>query len=81
MFLPLPHLHFEQSAAVGLEVAVVDLAHGVHVLVPDFFRYRPFVGQQELVEEPAVEWRKGKYVRYGQSHTHSHNIIHVTSFN
>lgn len=74
MFLPLPHLHFEQSAAVGLEVAVVDLAHGVHILVPDFFCYRPLVGQQELVEEPAGEKRKGM-----DNHTLTqHNTLHIT---
>lgn len=65
----LPHLHFEQSAAVGLEVAVVDLAHGVHILVPDFFRYHPFIGQQELVEEPTGEQRKGENIRYCTSNT------------
>lgn len=47
-------LDFQQPAAVRLEVAVVNLAHGVHVFVPDLLGHGALVGQQELVEEPAV---------------------------
>lgn len=52
---PLTHLHFEQPAAVRLEVTVVNLAHGVHVLVSDLLGDRSLIGQKELVEEPAVK--------------------------
>lgn len=51
----LTHLHFEQPAAVRLEVTVVNLAHGVHVLVSDLLGDRSLIGQKELVEEPAVK--------------------------
>lgn len=45
-------LHFEQPAAVRLKVTVVNLAHGVHVLVSDLLRHSPLIGQEELVEKP-----------------------------
>ena len=44
-------LHFEQPAAVRLEVAVVNLAHGVDVLVSDLLGDRPLIGQKELIEK------------------------------
>ena len=47
-------LHFEEPPAVGLEVAVVDLTHGVHILISYLLGNRPLIGQQELVEESRV---------------------------
>lgn len=49
------HLELHQAVGVGLEVAKVDLAHGVHVLVPDLLGDDPLVAQQELVEKPATK--------------------------
>lgn len=50
--LPSAHLDLEEATAVGLEVAVIDLAHGVHILVSDLLSNRPLISQQELIEEP-----------------------------
>lgn len=51
-------LHFEQPAAVRLEVTVVNLAHRVHVLVSDLLCNCSLVGQKELVEEPTARPNK-----------------------
>lgn len=53
-------LHFEQPAAVRLEVTVVNLAHCVHVLVSDLLRDRSLVGQKELIEKSEQEETKGR---------------------
>lgn len=55
--LRITDLHFEQPAAVRLEVTVVNLAHSVHVLVPDLLGNSALIGQQELVEK-STEHRK-----------------------
>lgn len=55
--LRITDLHFEQPAAVRLKVTVVNLAHSVHVLVPDLLGNGALIGQQELVEKSA-EHRK-----------------------
>lgn len=55
--LRITDLHFEQPAAVRLKVTVVNLAHSVHVLVPDLLGNGALVGQQELVEK-STEHRK-----------------------
>lgn len=49
------NLHFQQPAAVGLEVTVVNLTHGVHVLVPDLFSNCSLIGQKELIEKPMAQ--------------------------
>ena len=47
------YLQLHESTEVALEVGVVDLAHGVHVLVPHFLGYVAFIGHQKLVEDSA----------------------------
>lgn len=39
------YLDLEEATAVGLEVTVVDLTHGVHILVSDLLGNCPLIGQ------------------------------------
>lgn len=48
------NLNFQKSAAVGFKVTVVNLAHRVHILVPDLLGYSSLVGQKELIEESTM---------------------------
>ena len=47
------YLQLHESTGVALEVGVVDLAHGVHVLIPHFLGYMALIGHQKLVEDSA----------------------------
>lgn len=52
------HLELHQAVGVGLEVAEVDLAHGIHVLIPHLLGDDSLMAQQELVEKPAPQKRR-----------------------
>lgn len=62
--MPFAHLYFEEPAAVRLEVTVVDLTHGVHILIPDLLGHCPFVCQEELIEKPKVQRNIYDFGRY-----------------
>lgn len=66
--LRITDLHFEQPAAVRLKVTVINLAHSVHVLVPDLLGNGALIGQQELVEK-STEHRK-ENEKHGETFGH-----------